>query len=239
MKLTPENTTKGLEANRTYSTGRNQHKIVELTDGSRVELGALTTVQVDYTADSRLVTLKKGEGFFDVVSNANRPFKVISNESVTRAVGTAFNIRSNLGNTTVTVVEGTVEVKSIDQGAQGNDQPSSSKESTAILNVGEMVEVHSSGKQSAVTAIDPLLQISWRDGQLTFTNRFFEDVVSNLNRYSDKNIVLTDDSLKRISFSGVVRIDAMNEWLEALPDAFDVEIEHAGNTIEISQKTIQ
>lgn len=87
--------------------------VVSLPDGSEVELNSGSVIQFNrlFGFSNRDLSLN-GEGFFDVVSS-DKPFEVTSNGTVTRVVGTRFNIRSwsdhPLNETLVTVEEGSVQ----------------------------------------------------------------------------------------------------------------------------------
>jgi transmembrane sensor len=56
-----------------------------------------------------------GEGFFDVTPDKSRPFVIYSGNMKTRVLGTSFNVRANVAESTckVTVVTGVVEVESL------------------------------------------------------------------------------------------------------------------------------
>lgn len=89
---------------------------VKLPDGTTVLLNDSSELSYDFTESERLVVLT-GEGYFDVVHDPDRPFKVRSEEITTVVLGTAFNIRAypNQDQITVTVLRGKVSVTSVDK----------------------------------------------------------------------------------------------------------------------------
>ncbi|WP_170110380.1 FecR family protein [Flavilitoribacter nigricans] len=87
-------------------------KEIVLPDSSRVTLNANS--QLSYFEDftDRKVRLT-GEAFFDVARDTARPFEIFTGETVTRVLGTSFNVRAfpEEDKVEVMVVSGTVEFK--------------------------------------------------------------------------------------------------------------------------------
>src|SRR5258708_24248903 len=75
-----------------YATAIGERKPVTLTDGSKVLLNTDSRIQIDYSAEQRIVRLLQGEAFFEVAHNRARPFLVYAGANVVRAVGTAFSV---------------------------------------------------------------------------------------------------------------------------------------------------
>lgn len=87
-------------------------KWFELTDGTLVVLRPLSTLSVlDFDEHIRKVELK-GEAFFNVTHDPDRPFMVIAENIVTKVLGTSFTVKSdpNFRNVTVAVKTGKVSV---------------------------------------------------------------------------------------------------------------------------------
>jgi transmembrane sensor len=94
-----------------YATRIGEHHTVLLPDGSSVVLNTNSQIDVQFTADSRDVHLRRGEAHFDVAKDSSRPFRVYANGGVVEAVGTAFTVQeSGAEGLEVTVVEGVVNV---------------------------------------------------------------------------------------------------------------------------------
>ena len=97
---------------RDYAAGPQERAAIELPDGTHVLLapGSHLTVPSDFSRD-RQANLD-GEAEFTVVHNTRRPFSVRTAQTVTRDVGTAFDLQAyaETGTTRVIVTEGTVDV---------------------------------------------------------------------------------------------------------------------------------
>jgi transmembrane sensor len=92
-------------------TERGERREVALADGSVVQVDPQTRLRIKYEDHARRVFLEHGRALFRVAKNAERPFLVESNNTIVRAVGTAFAVEQQ-GNdpVLVTVAEGKVAV---------------------------------------------------------------------------------------------------------------------------------
>jgi len=228
-------------APQTYVTIASEHRIVDLDDGSKIEIGADSTVTVDYSDDQRTVILEHGEAFFTVASDAARPFRVLAGTGTITAVGTEFNVRRESNRVLVTVTEGSVTVSqhgesSSASGAAAEVVTNAQQPFTAMLGIGQQVAYDSSGLTDVVTA-DPVIATSWKDRRLQYLREPLRFVISGVNRYSDVDIVVADSELGDLKFTGTVYDGQTEEWLEGLSKALPVEVVYVGNsTVLLKQK---
>ncbi len=87
-----------------------------LADGSVVKLNTDSRIDIAYNDKQRHIFLRRGEVFFQVAHNPERPFVVHANGKTIRAVGTAFAVRLDRTwkegtDLEVTVTEGRVELR--------------------------------------------------------------------------------------------------------------------------------
>src|SRR5690606_6204958 len=84
---------------------------IKLPDGSTVLLNDDSELSYSLPFDDgpREVTLK-GEAFFDIIHDNNKPFIVRTGNISTNVLGTAFNINARNRNVVVTVERGLVQV---------------------------------------------------------------------------------------------------------------------------------
>ena len=85
---------------------------IQLPDGTLVRLNAESSIsyQSNFSDTARLISLT-GEAYFEVVKDAQRPFRVTSNQVETTALGTTFNIKADKpDNIEIALVEGKVKV---------------------------------------------------------------------------------------------------------------------------------
>ncbi len=102
--------TSGANGQLVASTDKNV-LIQVLPDGSTVTLNknSSLTYPSEFDGDTRMVTLK-GEGFFNITPNKQKPFIIHVDDASVKVVGTSFNVKNLHGQTEVIVETGIVEV---------------------------------------------------------------------------------------------------------------------------------
>jgi len=153
-------------------------RTINLDDGSIVYLNKNATLSYPKTFDDELrqVTLK-GEAFFKIAKDTQRPFRILTNHSEVEVLGTSFNINTEVKQTTVAVATGKVKVKSL-----------ATKES-AILTPNQSAVVNQSNFKSFPTK-DQNYQ-AWKTGIFEFEKTPIKEVIATINPYYDNQIKLS------------------------------------------------
>jgi transmembrane sensor len=210
-----------------------QHTTDTLEDGSVMDIGAGSRITTQYREDIREVEVQKGEAFFEVAKDPERPFVVRAGEISARAVGTAFNVRTGVNRTVVTVSHGLVEVQS----KRWFDLAAADDERRALAGPGEQVIYDKTNGRLRVEQVDAEVATSWRQGLQTFrfVNEPLADVIAYLNRYSSRKIIIRDSTLGRRTFTGTVHHDRADDWLLALERAYPLHVSRldGDGTIEL------
>lgn len=93
-----------------FATGIGEQRVIRLDDGSLANLNTGTRIEVRMSAKARDIRLIEGEALFKVHRDPARPFRVHAQDVVIQALGTQFNVYRRTTGTTVSVLEGRVEV---------------------------------------------------------------------------------------------------------------------------------
>lgn len=193
----------------TFRTAVGQTQTVMLPDGSAVTLDTDTRIRTLIDGHVRRIELEKGRAFFRVAHDRSRPFRVLAAGRTVTALGTVFEVRADPRNFEVTLLEGRVRV----------DAPSKfplvSKPQTAELTPGSQL-VSTEDKRWSVGEADVKRQTSWIDGRLAFDNDPLEEVVAEMNRYSDKKIVIRDAAVARAPVLGVFKAGDVDGFVRAV-----------------------
>jgi transmembrane sensor len=176
------------------SAGRGLRRQTNLPDGSRVWLNAGTSLQYPekLATGARTVDLS-GEAYFEVASDAARPFLVRTRDAVVQVLGTRFDVRSypEEGFCRTTVMEGAVQV------SHGDER--------AMLRAGDQAEVkdfHLSGPAIAISSgVDSGRVTDWTRGFINFHDEDLTAVLAALSRAYDMDIVL-DGPMPETRFFG-------------------------------------
>ena len=213
-----------------FQTAIGKQAAVALPDGSSFDLNTNSRVWVDYSQRVRVVRLERGEAFFKVAHDTQRPFWVRAGNSWVRAVGTAFNVYLRPTGVEVTVSEGTVKVVN----AASDEPPPSDTAVTnpaASVTAGEQVDV-----QAHADVIHELNSaqlsrlLAWRKSSLYFQDQPLGEVVNELMRYTTLKIELDDDALRQLPVGGTFQTspEGAEALLTLLHDGFGTTIRRDG-----------
>lgn len=206
-----------------YSSQSGQLQSISLSDGSSIELGAHSRLKTHYTKDQRFVTLEHGEAYFKVASDTSRPFVVFTRGGTATAVGTAFTVHAGIEDVTVTVAEGIVAVSGPVAGTAEQQ-----------LNAGDQLSYSPDGRLSAVERIPEDQLSSWRQGRRIFRKTPLEALIYDLNRYSEKPIVIADPRILSVEVTGVFDNFAdTGAVLRAIEQSLPAKVEERSGTIHL------
>ncbi|WP_250458801.1 FecR family protein [Microbulbifer litoralis] len=201
-----------------YQTQIGEQRVVHLEDGSTLMLNTDSRVGVRYTRGLRALFLERGEAFFMVAKNPQRPFVVNVQGSEVRALGTAFNVARRAGDVRVAVTQGVVEVRAGD--AAGN------RRSLARMLPGQGFSYSPEQPQdnSGVAPVNLEKVTAWQASRIYFDNDRLDDAVVEYNRYTTRKIVLVGDELAGERISGVFNIGDADALAFALEESFGARI---------------
>jgi transmembrane sensor len=222
-----------------FKTERATHRDVFLPDGSRIRMGAKSQLFVNFTSQTRYLVLEGGEAFFHVAKDSERPFLVQAGGVTVRAVGTEFNVRRVMDQTIVAVTEGAVDVlQSLEPDHRRPRQATARNTSETIhLVAGEQVSIGPLEPVVSIKQIEPKAVKGWQEGRLEFADEPLGMVIDTINRYSHRDVVITDQPVKELRFTGTVSREHIDEWLFALSEIFPLDVRRVGNeTVLISQR---
>ncbi|OAI01590.1 FecR family protein [Methylomonas methanica] len=171
-----------------YHTAAGQQLSVDLADGSRLTLNTDTALVVRYSDSLRHIELLRGEAYFEVAPNKQRPFVVDGGQATARAVGTAYSVRKHADEMRIVVSEGTVEVDA--------------DNAKALVHAAEQAE-YRQGRLQAVAKLDNDDALAWRRSQTVFHRQPLTQVLEEVNRYRRGRIVAVNPQLAERVVNGV------------------------------------
>jgi ferric-dicitrate binding protein FerR (iron transport regulator) len=198
-----------------------------LSDGTKVYLNAESQLRypVQFAGNVREVELV-GEGYFEVATNAQKPFIVKTKGVSVEVLGTSFNVNA-YGNTekiVTTLVEGSVKL---------NMQGSSASQ---ILEPAEQAVFDVNNGKTEVRKVDVNLYTAWKDGNLIFYDNRLEDIMIILKRWYSAEVEFKSATIKELRFSGSLdRYGDIRQILDIIKSTGKVNIEIKENTILFSE----
>lgn len=185
------------------ATAVGEHRSLVLEDGSRVELDSDSAIDVHFSNGGRQVTLRRGQAFFQVKPDSQRPFQVRAGEVEVTVTGTAFDVSLAPRQVAVAVDHGSVQVSN---GAAG--------EPLARLTAGDRLRVPEHG--APLLDRVPRDQIAaWRNWRLLVNDRPLSEVVDELRRYQPGLILLQDNALAERRITAALDLRSPQAALQA------------------------
>jgi len=191
-----------------FHTAVGQTQTIMLPDGSAVTLDTDTRIRARIDGAERRIVLEKGRAFFRVAHDRSRPFRVLAAGRTVTALGTVFEVDADPRHFQVTLLEGRVRV-------EAPSKILAAKPQTAELTPGSQL-VASEDKRWSVSEADVKRETSWIDGRLAFDNDPLGQVVEEMNRYSDKKIVIRDEAVARAPVLGVFKAGDVDGFVRAV-----------------------
>jgi transmembrane sensor len=85
-----------------------------------------------------------------------------------------------------------------------------------------------------VDIVAPAQVTAWRNDRLEFINEPLGIVIANLNRYASKPLRVANADLNALSYTGTIHTDAIDSWVEALPEVFPLRVSKDANRMVLS-----
>lgn len=190
-------------------TGEIQH--ITLPDGSRVDLDSGAQLQLAFSPQYRQVNLLRGRAYFTVAPKTDtepRPFQVMAKNGITQALGTEFSVDNENSKVAVSVYQHSVKVSLFSGQEMVIPAGNFTQYQSDITPMASMVNSHST---------------VWREGQIMFQQQTFSEVIAEINRYRDKQIILlTEERVGHIS--GVLQINTLDSGLTHLVSSYGLSV---------------
>lgn len=198
------------------NTARGEFKSIILEDGSIIELNTNTEIKSSQDDNGRNFALIRGEAFFNIASDKQRPFVIDLGDATVTVVGTQFNIQRQNSASHILVTEGIVKVA---EQSQHSQLPANK----ARLTAGQKVSIDKRTGLGAVKTVNKDRPIHWRAKTLVFEEATLSDALADLNRYLDKPVDLSDTTLKDLHVSGTFSLEEPQTTLTALIETFGLQ----------------
>jgi transmembrane sensor len=189
----------------TMTTPRGRQFQLALPDGTKVWLNAASSLRypTQFNGTERKVEVT-GEAYFEIARNVSMPFIVKVNESTEiRVLGTHFNINSYNNESTIntTLLEGSVRI------AHDGE--------TAVLQLAQQAQVNK-GKIKILNDVNTEKVVAWKNGVFDFEDASLEDVMRQLERWYDIEVVY-EKNIPKLEFIGKMGRDlALSDVLRGL-----------------------
>ncbi|MBN2236342.1 MAG: FecR domain-containing protein [Bacteroidales bacterium] len=207
-----------------YSSGEATTKI-ELIDGSQVWLNKNSTLKLpeNFSRKDRTVTLN-GEAYFEVKRDETKPFKVIAGKTVTKVMGTSFNIELDTltGNVKLNVNSGKVTFYRKHRLGKQN-----------YLTKGAFAQYLGNENRIMIGNNESLNYLSWKTGKLTFYDTPIQQVCADLSKFYGVKVSTKLDNESILT--GTFENEPLENVLSVIKLSLGVEIEEDDGVFVISR----
>ncbi len=194
------------DASTVISTNEGEKARIFLSDSTNVIInsGSLFEYKSDFNVKDRIVKLK-GEAFFDVRTNPEKPLQVQLEKMTIFAAGTQFNVFSyeNENRIEATLGEGKIKV----------DIPG---QKSIELKAGQQVVYFTKKNKAEVRDVNAETYTSWKENKLRFVDTPFEEVLRGIARRYNVTFEVTNRELLELKYTATFIDESVEEVMQML-----------------------
>jgi transmembrane sensor len=185
-----------------------------LPDGSIITLNKHSSL----STKERTVNLE-GEAFFRVARDTRRPFRVRTNDVMITVLGTSFNVRSDAGQTAITVETGAVSV--------------STRHGSIRLNAGETITLRQSDSILQKHPAGTPLHEYYRPRDFVCNDTPLWQLVDALNQAYDVHIRIGNPALHDLPINTVFHDEKLDRILSVIGETLNIRVIRSGTSITL------
>lgn len=211
-----------------------------LPDGTLARLNVGAHIEFQYSAETRIVELKRGEAHFKVVENTARPFIVKVNGVQVVAVGTSFGVQSRENRVDVIVTEGLVQI--IGGEDRDREEPALSDPIPPVqkgyVSSGQRALVRMQKQKNGMGYNINILGsppeevekiLSWRQPLLTLEGDSLGNIADNFKTKTGRELLIANPELANLKIGGRFSSDEPERFLEILRLNYGIEWHERGD----------
>lgn len=189
-----------------------------LPDGSFVTLNKNSSILYlrKFKGSTRNVELK-GEAFFAISPDKEKPFVISVNDITVTVVGTSFNVKSMAGKTQVVVETGIVRV--------------TKNNKTIELRPNEKLVTKQADSVMTKEKVTDKLHQYYRSKQFVCDKTPLWKLVEVLNEVYNSNIVISRNELRTLPLTTTFYNESLEKILSIIAETFEITVERTGNQI--------
>jgi ferric-dicitrate binding protein FerR (iron transport regulator) len=189
-----------------------------LPDGSKVWLNSTSSLTyTDHFASGKRLVELKGEGYFEVVKNTEKPFVVNVGPSYSvEVLGTSFNISAYPEDEAIetTLTKGSVMIKAASE--DGNSI-------TCRLKPNEKAEYQKGSKQLEVKQVNTEVDTGWVNGEIIFKQESMGNVLNKLSRRYHVEFDVKDRKVMEAVITARFKDEQLSQVMEYLKVASGIK----------------
>ena len=208
----------------TLNVKNGQRAKLVLSDGSIIVADAGSEIRYPTEFTTTRDIYLKGEAYFQVAHDSERPFIVHANQAVVQVYGTKFNVRAWDENPVVTVAveEGKVSLADADD-----------KNTAVFLTKNQMSRLEQQGPPTHAETTEFKDHLSWMNYEIKFENATIKEVLAQLQRWYDYHFEVQDSSIMNDRLTVQIVKTNVDDVLQVISLLTNSNIEKDSTTIKI------
>jgi transmembrane sensor len=185
-----------------------------LPDGSSAFLNKRSTISYEYNPKEKIRKVKlKGESFFDVKHEEERPFVIEAEEVLVRDIGTAFNVKAYPESDTVEVIVQSGEVQIYTVSNPG-----------LYLTAGETGFYSKRLREFSKIVKADTNALAYKTGIFSFNNTDLKSLISKVNEVYDAHITLANPKLENCHITVSFNNDKLDTIVEVIAETLNLTV---------------
>ncbi|WP_297906372.1 FecR domain-containing protein [uncultured Parabacteroides sp.] len=201
---------------------------VSLSDGTMVRMGpnSQLTYPKSFNGETRDVDLK-GQAFFDVAKDRDKPFTVHTKNMDVTALGTAFEVFNHESENKLETIllNGKVKI--------GLGDPNIKNRREVILNPNEMLVYDKQANTVKVKKVNAEIYSGWRNGVLSFENERLSMILTRLEPWYGRKIKCPKEIAEKYRFTFKVRDESLERILFMLSNTSPIKYREKDSEYEL------
>jgi transmembrane sensor len=221
-----------------YSTQTGERSFIRLEDNSTVAMNTATRIAVDSAGNRQRLYLLAGEAVIQP-GRTSRHLQVTIGDLDVDGQGATFDIHRREFLTQVTVIDGQIMLRCACFNSmarpEGNHLPhpisdGGRPDTAIILTANEQLDIDREDDtihfhRRALTSQDREALIAWEEGHLIFRGQALDEAVAEFNRYNRCQLIIDDESIRRLRIGGVFSTGDVDSFILALHNALGLRPE--------------
>jgi transmembrane sensor len=192
-----------------------------LPDGSSAFLNKRSTVSYEYNPKDQIRKVKlKGESFFEVKHEEEKPFIIEAEDVLVRDIGTAFNVKAYPESDTVEVIvqSGEVQIYTV-------------KNPGLLLSAGETGIYSKHLREFSKIVKADTNALAYKTGVFSFNNTDLKSLISKINEVYDAHITLGNQRLENCHVTVSFNNDKLETIVEVIAETLNLKVTRNENEI--------
>ena len=200
-----------------FTTQKGERQTIYLPDSTLVFLNALSEIRYPNEFEDSREVFVKGEVFFDVTHDKDKPFIVHTKELDVQVLGTAFNVNTLTSDKVISLERGKVNVVI----KKSNNQLSLRPNEQLIFNnrTNDIIK-----KNFSVTET-----LAWKSDMLILDNILFKDAIEQINHFYGVSFRLVDHKLENKRITGAFKGQNIDEFISTLEFIANISVDPIRN----------